>query len=32
MGCAGPPAIDEERFAAYVTLLRGLNERFELCR
>jgi uncharacterized protein (TIGR00255 family) len=29
-GVAAPPAVDEERFAAYVTLLRGLNERFGL--
>jgi uncharacterized protein (TIGR00255 family) len=29
-GVAGPPIIDEERFAAYVSLLRGLHERFKL--
>ena len=29
-GVASPPIIDEERFAAYVALLRGLTERFEL--
>ncbi len=29
-GVAGTPLIDEERFAAYVTLLRGLNQRFKL--
>jgi uncharacterized protein (TIGR00255 family) len=29
-GVAGPPVIDEERFAAYVELLRGLRSRFQL--
>jgi uncharacterized protein (TIGR00255 family) len=29
-GVAGPPLIDEERFGAYVSLLRGLRERFGL--
>jgi uncharacterized protein (TIGR00255 family) len=29
-GVASPPIIDEERFAAYVSLLRGLTERFKL--
>ena len=29
-GVAGPPVIDEERFTAYVELLRGLRARFEL--
>lgn len=29
-GVAGPPVIDEERFTAYVELLRGLRARFDL--
>ena len=29
-GVAGTPLIDEQRFAAYVSLLRGLRERFHL--
>jgi uncharacterized protein (TIGR00255 family) len=29
-GVAGPPVIDEERFAAYVSLLRSLKDRFNL--
>lgn len=29
-GVAGPPIIDEERFGAYVTMLRGLKERYQL--
>jgi uncharacterized protein (TIGR00255 family) len=29
-GVAGPPVIDEERFGAYVTMLRGLKDRFNL--
>ncbi len=29
-GVAGPPLIDEERFGAYVTMLRGLKQRFGL--
>lgn len=29
-GVAGPPVIDEERFGAYVELLRGLRQRFAL--
>lgn len=29
-GVAGPPLIDEERFGAYVQMLRGLQERFGL--
>lgn len=29
-GVAGPPVIDEERFGAYVTLLRSLQERYGL--
>lgn len=29
-GVAGPPLIDDERFGAYVGLLRGLRERFQL--
>jgi uncharacterized protein (TIGR00255 family) len=29
-GVAGPPVIDEERFGAYVSMLRGLKDRFNL--
>jgi uncharacterized protein (TIGR00255 family) len=29
-GVAGPPLIDEERFGAYVSMLRGLKDRFGL--
>jgi uncharacterized protein (TIGR00255 family) len=29
-GVAGPPVIDEERFGAYVTMLRGLKDRYSL--
>lgn len=29
-GVAGPPLIDEDRFGAYVAMLRGLKERFGL--
>jgi uncharacterized protein (TIGR00255 family) len=29
-GVAGPPIVDEERFGAYVSMLRGLKDRFHL--